>query len=32
MTIEFGVFDHIDRGGRDLSRLFEERLELVASL
>src|SRR5262245_44323956 len=29
--IEFGVFDHIDRGGRDLSRLFAERLELVAA-
>ena len=31
MTIEFAVFDHIDRGARDLSRLYEERLELVAA-
>ncbi len=31
MTIEFGVFDHVDRGGRDLGRLFEERLELVSA-
>lgn len=29
MALEFGVFDHIDRGGRDLARLYEERLILA---
>jgi alkanesulfonate monooxygenase SsuD/methylene tetrahydromethanopterin reductase-like flavin-dependent oxidoreductase (luciferase family) len=29
MALEFGIFDHLDRGGRDLARLYEERLQLV---
>ena len=29
MTVEFGIFDHLDRGGRPLDRLYEERLQLV---
>ena len=31
MSVEFAVFDHIDRGGRDLSHLYDERLELAAA-
>ena len=31
MSVEFAVFDHIDRGGRDLSRLYDDRLELAAA-
>jgi alkanesulfonate monooxygenase SsuD/methylene tetrahydromethanopterin reductase-like flavin-dependent oxidoreductase (luciferase family) len=29
MGVEFGVFDHIDRGGRELERLYDDRLRLV---
>ena len=29
MNVEFGIFDHIDRGARDQSRLYEERLALT---
>jgi alkanesulfonate monooxygenase SsuD/methylene tetrahydromethanopterin reductase-like flavin-dependent oxidoreductase (luciferase family) len=29
MTVEFGIFDHIDRGGKELEQLYEDRLSLV---
>ncbi len=29
MNVEFGIFDHIDRGGRELEQLYEDRLSLV---
>jgi alkanesulfonate monooxygenase SsuD/methylene tetrahydromethanopterin reductase-like flavin-dependent oxidoreductase (luciferase family) len=29
MTVKFGIFDHIDRGGKTLDRLYDERLQLV---
>src|SRR5918998_2617905 len=29
MKVNFGIFDHIDRGGRALDRLYNERLELA---
>ncbi len=29
MALEFGVFDHVDRDSRPLSRFYEERLKLI---
>ena len=29
MALEFGVFDHVDRDSRPLSRFYEERLRLI---
>ena len=27
--MKFGVFDHMDRGGSDLGRQFDERMRLI---